>query len=679
MRHTVLALGITVLLITPMAFAAEDPVPSKGWATQAAFFEAVQKVGAAFAGSDLVLKDSDPRGSPPGWSGETKSGYLAFFAPDENPAKDAMPKLELWVAPADYKGDRQPFRVYQGASPILCWAGKDYLIFASPSWTIASWRQGKAWNDREQAIMKTLGVEKVEETEQTPESLKAAPPAAEHKGWSKKTQVAVAVAEKQIDRVSSSIHYSGEFRNLAAPYVSLVLTTAELPLPIPQPPGFEDVYEPKWLRLQWLYALADNGFFDRAKELPNNQTMPKTDTPIYVLWLRASDVTWWENLGWNAETGKRLDALRKHLTGQAGKVADELLKRLEADRKAWDKAPVAVPTATATASAATKTAVPAPVRSEAPAPLSDMTVKVVTAVGSKYIMRTSALTAAAPPGWSGETKYEYFAFYAANEELRQGMKPKVEVWLAPADYKGDKLPARIGGIDTWTPILYAVGPKHLLFLSVAQVEGEEGIAQLFPNLRKAFKESLGMEKAEDPERTPASVKADPAKPAGKGWSAKTRKAVEGLQGRLAWIYIEYSPMQFGPEQRSIRFVISQIPLPDAMYPGPDIFLPRLWRDRLIYTLADDGFFDRATTDEQAYRAWPQQRGYVVRVQTVTDTKNGGFYAEHLGWNAETGKHLDALHKGMTGDAAKAMDDLLKQLEPDRKAWNEEAEKTGAKK
>jgi hypothetical protein len=102
-----------------------------------------------------------------------------------------------------------------------------------------------------------------------------------------------------------------------------------IPPPESDPPGWELVYAPKWYRLQWLYYLADDGFFDRAK-----QGEPPRDGPRY----RLSVGGWWEDLGWNAETGKRLDALRKEMLGDAAKEMDSLLKRLEPDRKQWEKA-----------------------------------------------------------------------------------------------------------------------------------------------------------------------------------------------------------------------------------------------------------------------------------------------------------------------------------------------------
>jgi hypothetical protein len=630
-----------------IALAAALPLVAvaSAWAAPAPLSDAAQKIAAAL-GPEWTFKGSGPSGAPPGWTGETKSENLV--AVRKFPEQAVEERLEIWLCPAAYNGEVLPCRAGRGDKPWLLAAGDERLMFVRLRHFDVGYAPVKVGLD---AVTEKLGLKPATDRERTPAAAKADPrAAAKHKAWSEKTKAAVAKLEAGMQM---NIAYTGPQPN-GNPYLTLNLNMWVI-MPPNIFPNWELVYVPKWYSLQWLYWLADDGYFDRAvQEDRAVRGDPERGRPKYSLCLSGNGVDWEEDLGWNAETGKRLDVLRKEMVGDAATVMDLLLKRLEADRKAWDKAPAA-----------------------APAPLSDAAQKIAAAAGPNLVLKKSG-PCAAPPGWSGETKGEYMAFFAPDENPDKDASPKLEMWLAPADYKGDQLPARLGGIDTWTPALYAVGPKHLLFLSAVQVEGEEGIAQLFPTLRKVLKESMGLEKAEDPERTPASVKADPAKPAGEGWSPKTRKAVEALWGQRAWIYIEYSPMQFGLEQRSIRFVLSQIPSPDAMYPGPDIYLPRLWRDRLIATLADNGFFDRATTSEQAYRAWPQRQGYVAKVQAVEKSQGVGLYAEYLGWNAETGKHLDALRKGMTGDAAKAMDQLLKQLEPDRKEW-ENAAKTGASK
>ena len=47
--------------------------------------------------------------------------------------------------------------------------------------------------------------------------------------------------------------------------------------------------------------------------------------------------------------------------------------------------------------------------------------------------------------------------------------------------------------------------------------------------------------------------------------------------------------------------------------------------------------------------------------------------EPLGWDLKMLGHLDALRKVLDGDTAKAMDKVLKALEPQRKKWQEAAD------
>ncbi|HUX00317.1 MAG: hypothetical protein WBD63_12240 [Phycisphaerae bacterium] len=273
-----------------------------------------------------------------------------------------------------------------------------------------------------------------------------------------------------------------------------------------------------------------------------------------------------------------------------------------------------------------------------------------------------------PPGWSGETDCEYLTLVLKEPPAGQG-PTTYEIWLSPGSYRGDRLPFLVDRPGAaW---LHSVGDDRLLFLRTQPWQGEN--SPLLVNLSRTMKESFGFQRTSDRERTPESLRSDPVRsdlPA--GWSAKTKEAVQKIRPHMesTQISVDYiGPRPEGFDYSSILFQIYEIPMPVILRPGEVcVYLPCLWRARLVDCLADDGFFDRATDNQGILLADPSQGSrYVLSVRG-----NGYFYAEDLGWNAETGRRLDALRKALVGDAAVAMDTLLERLGPQRKEWERAA-------
>jgi hypothetical protein len=268
-----------------------------------------------------------------------------------------------------------------------------------------------------------------------------------------------------------------------------------------------------------------------------------------------------------------------------------------------------------------------------------------------------------PAGWSGEASCERLRFVHA-KPFWQGGERVVEIWLSPTSYKGDRLPFLVH--EPPAARLHSVSQDHLLFLRQAYLADEDPV---LADLAQMLAHTYGFHKAEDRERTPESLRSDPARsdlPA--GWSEKTKEAVREIRLHLesAFISLDYiGPRSEGFDYSSILFQTYEIPLPKTLRPGEIcVYLPPLWRARLVDYLAGDGFFDRATDDRGILLADPSQGSrYVLSVRG-----NGCFYAEDLGWNAETGRRLDALRKAFVGDAPQAMDTLLERLGPQRKEW-----------
>jgi hypothetical protein len=330
------ALPLAVVLMAwaapaePPANSAPPASPAMESVPVAKLSEAAQKIVAAW-GPEWTLKESGRSDAPPGWTGETKCEYLT--AVRKFPEQAVEERLEIWLCPAAYNGEVLP---YTSGPPVmrpwLLAAGDERLLFVRLRYFDVGYAPVKVGLD---AVTEKLGLKPATDRERTPAAVKADPrTAAEHKGWSEKTKQAVAKVESQIDSMELNILYTGPQPG-ANPYLTLNLNMWVVQPPRPEPPGMMLVYMPKWYRRQWLYSLADDGFFDRAIEAPL-----KWEGPKYSIVLGAHDFGWHEDLGWNTQTGKRLDALRKEMLGDAAKQMEALLKRLEPDRKEWEKAAV---------------------------------------------------------------------------------------------------------------------------------------------------------------------------------------------------------------------------------------------------------------------------------------------------------------------------------------------------
>jgi hypothetical protein len=84
--------------------------------------------------------------------------------------------------------------------------------------------------------------------------------------------------------------------------------------------------------------LKDSQFFEHAKAT-KTQDDPTTG-PQYLLRVRLGESHFEETLGWDFGTITRLDALRKTLDGEPAKLMDQLLSRLNGQRKIWESGAV---------------------------------------------------------------------------------------------------------------------------------------------------------------------------------------------------------------------------------------------------------------------------------------------------------------------------------------------------
>ena len=82
--------------------------------------------------------------------------------------------------------------------------------------------------------------------------------------------------------------------------------------------------------------LATEGFLDQARRSGRNTVSYRR--PGYVLWVRAEGLNLYESLGWDLKMLRRLEALRKILDGDAAKAMDKLLASVEPQRKLWEAA-----------------------------------------------------------------------------------------------------------------------------------------------------------------------------------------------------------------------------------------------------------------------------------------------------------------------------------------------------
>jgi hypothetical protein len=149
----------------------------------------------------------------------------------------------------------------------------------------------------------------------------------------KKTAERAKLLKKNISTFWLLVEYYGPQDDRAGPRCTLWLTRPPRPRP--------SRYLPTWLFVEinrdLAAALIDHsagmGLLASAADVVKPGPRPKG--PAYVLWIGCKERMFRQALGWDLNMLKRLDALRKVLTGDAAKAMGKLLKTLEPQRKKW--------------------------------------------------------------------------------------------------------------------------------------------------------------------------------------------------------------------------------------------------------------------------------------------------------------------------------------------------------
>ena len=152
--------------------------------------------------------------------------------------------------------------------------------------------------------------------------------------------------------------------------------------------------------------------------------------------------------------------------------------------------------------------------------------------------------------------------------------------------------------------------------------------------------------------------ADPVTTAPSPISETAHKTIAALRSDLSLFRISLQFWGVGP--------IPNMELSVKPFPGVVEISPAQ-ADRIIDFLAAAGFFDQAGDVSMRDRAVP------VGCATLT-VFGAGELELNLGWDYRTLRHIDRLRTVLDGDAAEAADAVLKAMEPQRKAWDQQAEK-----
>ncbi len=136
-----------------------------------------------------------------------------------------------------------------------------------------------------------------------------------------------------IDSFKLALGYNGPQDKLL--YRSLVLSVPTAL--VKAAPGSDYVIISQKQAEKIIEHLANDGFLNRAFDITNVLIDRRPRGPIYSMQVNSGKMRLHEYLGWDMKMLKRLDALRKVLDGEAAKAMDELLKRLEGQRKEWEK------------------------------------------------------------------------------------------------------------------------------------------------------------------------------------------------------------------------------------------------------------------------------------------------------------------------------------------------------
>ena len=136
----------------------------------------------------------------------------------------------------------------------------------------------------------------------------------------------VAADPKQLRLILS---YHGESDK---PFYGLTLSVPPVSRQLNSFALFEQIEEEQAVKI--IRYLEQSEFFKHAK-VTATQDDPKTG-PQYLLRVSTGEAHYEETLGWDIGTILRLDALRKTFDGSAAQGMDQLLRRLDGERKIWE-------------------------------------------------------------------------------------------------------------------------------------------------------------------------------------------------------------------------------------------------------------------------------------------------------------------------------------------------------
>lgn len=156
-------------------------------------------------------------------------------------------------------------------------------------------------------------------------------------------------------------------------------------------------------------------------------------------------------------------------------------------------------------------------------------------------------------------------------------------------------------------------------------------------------------------------------------AVKAAEHVKMLKENIGSIVVELHIVHRGlvKAMRETNLVLSAGPKLLLDYPALVVRIDKKLAEALLDHLAETGYFARADYIAPNMRKTfkrPPAPAYLLTVSC-----GGWGFQENLGWDVKMLKRLDALRTVLKGDAAKAMDKLLKALEPQRKKWEKAAD------
>jgi hypothetical protein len=377
--------------------------------------------------------------------------------------------------------------------------------------------------------------------------------------------------------------------------------------------------------------LRQEGFFSRAVESPNKKAPPG---PGYTLELfEEGTQTRWEWIGFDLYTLRRLDGLRGVMDGDAAKAMDQLLSKLEKARKAWEKA---------------KQKDPPP-----PLEVSISLTKDVQELNAPHGLKVTYTNTSAKP--------IYLKVYATDklnpnqqaEHLFIGQGKLSDGWVF-------NVGGVFGGIkelkpgEKWTRDIGDIG----FWLSPLQVESIGPLEKPFKHAGDWHIMLESFPYSEQPEFKAYG-------------SVQSKKVILNLRGSLATIGAAQKlkenwknfmlELNFwgkaGDDKLSLLLTARKLQLD-----------PTPWRlvveidekqvGKIVNALEKSGHFLRAKDVEGKSIGYPAP----CYVLSVSAEKTYRRHDEYLGWGPALLAELQNLRKGLDGDAAAKLDQLLKKLE-----------------